>query len=144
MLMLWLKAFHIIMLVCWFAGIFYLPRLFVYYALAQEPATREHLVLMQRKLYRFMTPFAGLTLLLGASLAYLNWPAYRGALWFYLKLLLVVALLAYHHVCGRFVRQLAQGGAQGKPRSAFYYRCFNEISVFLLFALVILAVVKPF
>lgn len=138
--MLWIKALHIIVIICWFAGIFYLPRLFVYHALATEQATRDHLKIMERKLYRFTTPFALLTVLLGLWLTYLNWHAYRYAAWFYWKMSLVIMLLGYHHVCGRFVKQLATD----QMRSPRYYRWFNELPVLLLLAIVILAVVKPF
>ena len=146
-ILLWLKALHIIMIICWFSGIFYLPRLFVYYALANTPETRQHLSLMQRKLYRFMMPFPIFTILLGVSLAYFNWSIYRYQIWFYLKLLFVLALLIYQHICGYFVRKMAKSkeiNHSHSIRSSFYYRCFNEIPVFFLCAIVILTIVKPF
>lgn len=139
--MLWIKAFHIIFVVCWFAGIFYLPRLFVYHAMAQDNATRQHLKIMERKLYRFMTPFAVLSVLFGVWLATYNWHFYWQAKWFILKLVLVLVLIAYHLGCGHFVKQLA---ADKCDHSHVFFRWFNELPVIVLFAVVILVVVKPF
>lgn len=138
--MLWLKAFHIIAVVCWFAGIFYLPRLFVYHALATDQATRDHLKTMERKLYRFVTPFAVLTIALGLAMVLLN-PAYAHAGWLQAKVLLVLPLAVYHWHCGRLVRRFA---VDRIDHGHVYYRWFNELPVLLLFAIVILAVVKPF
>ncbi|WP_101759172.1 protoporphyrinogen oxidase HemJ [Oceanicoccus sp. KOV_DT_Chl] len=139
--MLWIKAFHIIAIVCWFAGIFYLPRLFVYHAMAEDQATREHLKIMERKLYRFMSPFAVFTLVFGGWLASYNWAYYWQSKWFIAKSVLVVILIIYHGVCGHFVQQLQQDRCQ---RSHVFYRWFNEVPVLVLFAVVILVVVKPF
>lgn len=139
--MLWLKAFHIIFVVCWFAGIFYLPRLFVYHALATEQATREHLKIMERKLYRFTTPFMILTLVFGALLIVQNPGYYLSAGWLHAKLTLVAALIAYHFYCGALVKRFARDDIR---HSHVYYRWFNEGPAILLFAIVILAVVKPF
>lgn len=139
--MLWVKAFHIIAVICWFAGIFYLPRLFVYHALAEDQATREHLKIMERKLYRFMSPFGVLTLVFGLWLASYNWAFYWQSNWFILKLVLVAALVGYHFWCGHFVRQLAQDSCH---RSHRFFRWFNELPVLVLFAVVILVTVKPF
>jgi putative membrane protein len=139
--MLWLKALHLIAVVCWFAGIFYLPRLFVYHALATNQATRDHLKIMERKLYRFMTPFAALTIAFGLALILLN-PGYYGkAGWLHAKLALVLALAVYHWYCGRLVRVFA---ADCNRRSHVFYRWFNELPVLVLIGAVILAVVKPF
>ena len=138
--MQWLKAFHIIAVICWFAGIFYLPRLFVYHALATEQATREHLKIMQRKLYRFVTPFMLLTLLFGAAMIVQNPTYYLHARWLHVKLALVLLLFAYHGYCGVLIKRLARD----ELRSHRFYRWFNELPVLLLFATVILAVVKPF
>jgi protoporphyrinogen IX oxidase len=137
--MLWLKAFHLIAVICWFAGIFYLPRLFVYHALATEQTTRDHLKIMERKLYRFITPFMLLTLVFGVAMIVQN-TAYLHAGWIHAKLLLVLLLLAYHAYCGVLLKQLARD----QMRSHVFYRWFNELPVLLLFAIVILAVVKPF
>lgn len=139
--MLWIKSFHIITIVCWFAGVFYLPRLFVYHAMAQEQATRNHLQIMQRKLYRFMSLFALLSIVFGLWLASYNWSYYWQSSWFIIKLILVAALVVYHLICGHYVKQLQQGPGN---RSHVYYRWFNELPVLALFAVVILVVVKPF
>ena len=138
--MLWVKAFHIIFVICWFAGIFYLPRLFVYHALAKDQATRDHLKIMERKLYVFMTPFALLSIVLGAWLALDNWQWYQHAEWFYAKLALVLLVVIYHLACGQFVKQLAKDNM----RSHVFYRWFNEVPILAMFPIVILVVVKPF
>ncbi len=136
--MLWVKAFHIIFVVSWFAGLFYLPRIFVNHAMATEPAEIARLKLMERKLYRFITPIAGLALGFGVWL----WLGYgfNGA-WLYAKLLLVILLIGYHHYCGRLVKQFA---ADKNTHGHVFYRWFNEIPVLMLIAIVILVVVKPF
>lgn len=139
--MLWIKAFHIIAIVCWFAGIFYLPRLFVYHAMATDPATRNHLKTMEHKLYRFITPFAVLTVLLGFWLASYNWDYYWQSGWFHWKLALVSCLIVYHIACGHYVKKFQQDNSH---HSHVYFRWFNELPVVVLFAVVILVVVKPF
>lgn len=139
--MLWVKAFHIIAIVCWFAGIFYLPRLFVYHAMAEDSATREHLKIMEHKLYRFMSMFAVFTVVLGSWLLSYRWDYYWQSGWFQLKLTLVVILIIYHLVCGHYVKQLR---LDNNHHGHVFFRWFNELPVFILFAVVILAVVKPF
>ena len=140
--MLWVKAFHIIFVVCWFAGIFYLPRIFVYQAMAKDnAATQQHLQTMAEKLYRFTTPFAILTIIFGGWLLSYNWSYYQTALWLHIKLALIALLLVYHGICGKMVKAHRQ---QGTTRSHVFYRWFNEAPVLVLFAVVILAVVKPF
>lgn len=139
--MLWLKAFHIIAVICWFAGIFYLPRLFVYHAMAEDQATREHFKTMERKLYRFVTPFAVLTTVFGTAMILLNPSYYLAQPWLQIKIALVVLLLIYHVYCGKLVKTFAN---DENARGHVFYRWFNEAPVFLLFAIVILAVVKPF
>lgn len=138
--MLWLKALHIISVICWFAGIFYLPRLFVYHALATDQVTRDHLKIMERKLYRFVTPFMLLTLIFGVLMILQNPEYYLHAHWLHAKLALVLVLFGYHGYCGALVKRLARD----EIRSHVFYRWFNEAPVVLLFAIVILAVVKPF
>lgn len=138
---LWLKAFHIIFMVCWFAGIFYLPRLFVHHALSEDAATRERLGIMEGKLYRFVTPFAWLTVLLGLGMMAHNIDFYKTQYWLHAKIALVVLLVVYHLQCGRLVRQFAAGEIH---RSHVYYRVFNELPVLILFAIVVLVVVRPF
>ena len=136
--MLWVKAFHIIFVTSWFAGLFYLPRIYVNLAMATEPAERERLLLMAGKLYRFMLPLMVLALVFGLWL----WLGYGiGGLWLHIKLALVVLLLAYHHYCGRLLKAFREGR---NLRSHVWYRWFNEAPVLLLMAVVILVVVKPF
>lgn len=136
---LWLKALHIIAVICWFAGIFYLPRLFVYHALATDQATRDHLKIMERKLYRFVTPFMLLTLGFGVAMILSNPEYYLHAGWLHAKLALVLVLFGYHGYCGKLLKQLARD----EIRSHVFYRWFNELPVLLLFAIVILVVLKP-
>jgi putative membrane protein len=138
--MLWLKAFHIIFMVCWFAGIFYLPRIFVYRAMSEEPAVHLQLDTMARKLYRFVSVFALLTVALGLIMVALNPAYYLSAPWFHAKFTLVIFLIAYHFTCGAMRKTLAEGRNR---RSHVFYRWFNEMPVLLLFGIVILAVVKP-
>lgn len=136
--MLWIKAFHIIFVVSWFAGLFYLPRLFVNHAMVTDAATLERLALMEHKLYRFMTPLAVLALILGTWL-WLGFGISGG--WMYAKLALVLVLIAYHLYCGKLVRAFAEGRNQ---RSHVWFRWFNELPVLVLMAVAILVVVKPF
>jgi len=141
MLYLWIKAFHIVALVCWFAGLFYLPRLFVYHAASADSTSRERFCLMERKLYRgIMLPSMLATLILGLWLLHLN-PAWLKMGWLHAKLLLVVLLIGYHHVCGAQIKRFARGENR---RSERFFRWFNEVPVLFLLAIVILVVVKPF
>lgn len=135
--MLWIKAFHIIFVVSWFAGLFYLPRIYVNLAMAKE-AEIERLLLMAGKLYRFMTPLGILALAFGTWL----WLGFGfGGGWLHAKLLLVLLLAIYHLYCGRILKTFMKGE---NSRSHAWYRWFNELPVILLAAIVILAVVKPF
>ena len=139
--MLWVKAFHIIFVVSWFAGLFYLPRIFVNHAMATEPAEIARLKLMERKLYRFITPIAWLALGFGLWL-WLGYPdqiAIGG--WLYAKLLLVLVLIAYHYYCGKLVKEFS---ADLNTHGHVFYRWFNEIPVLVLTAVVVLVTVKPF
>jgi putative membrane protein len=139
--MLWLKAFHIIFVVCWFAGLFYLPRIFVYYAASEHKETKEQLAVMARKLYRFTTPFMLITLVLGVALIAQNLDYYLQAKWLWLKLAGVAFLIVYHFQCGRYVAIINQ---HQNTHSHVFYRFFNEVPVLFLFLIVILAVLKPF
>ncbi|MDH4228124.1 MAG: protoporphyrinogen oxidase HemJ [Nitrospirota bacterium] len=141
--MLWIKALHIIFMVSWFAGLFYLPRLFVYHAAAGPSGPlHEQFCVMERKLYRFiMTPAMLLTTLFGVLLAAGGWSHIAPSGWFRVKLALVAGLIAYHLVCGRMVARFAAGA---NTRSHRFYRWFNELPTLVLFAVVILAVVRPF
>jgi len=139
--MLWIKALHIIFITSWFAGLFYLPRLFVNHAMVLDSAdqnTSEHLKRMESKLYRFMQPLALLALGFGLWL----WLGYgiAGA-WMHAKLTLVAILIGYHFYCGKLVNDFKQDKNQ---HSHIWYRWFNELPVLILIAVVILVVVKPF
>lgn len=141
---LWVKAFHIVMVTSWFAGLFYLPRIFVNLALATEGQSNEaevdRLLLMGRKLYRFMGPLMVLALLLGLWL-WLGYGVGIGSLWMALKLIIVGALIAYHFGCGHILRQFEQGKNR---RGHVWYRWFNEAPVIGLLVAVLLVVIKPF
>jgi len=129
-------------MVAWFAGLFYLPRLFVNYAITDDAAVRQHLVVMQGKLYRFITPWMALTLVFGFWLLVdYGWAAYAAMLWLHIKLALIALLIAYHLYCGKIVRDLASNKCR---HSHVWFRWFNEIPVLILVAIVILVVVKPF
>ena len=138
--MLWLKAFHVIAVVTWFAGLFYLPRLFVYHADATDLLGRERFKLMERRLLALMTIGAAASLAFGLAMLVAS-PAYLSMRWLQVKLALVLLVLVYHFVCFRFVGAFA---AERNARSGRWYRAFNEIPSVLLVAIVILAVVKPF
>lgn len=136
--MLWIKAFHIIFMVSWFAGLFYLPRLFVNHAMTQDAAVAAQLAVMERKLYRFITPLGVLTLVTGLWL-WLGFGITGG--WLMAKLVLVSMLIVYHLYCGRLLDAFKRGS---NTHSHVWYRWFNELPVLILFAVVILVVVKPF
>ncbi len=140
--MLWIKSLHLLFVIAWFAGLFYLPRIFVNLALEENDVARARLLLMARKLYRFMTLLAIPALAFGLWL----WGIYAklgmiGGGWLHAKLALVVLLVGYHHACGRLLRKFEQGR---NTRSHVWYRWFNEVPVLILLATVILVVVKPF
>ena len=137
--MLWLKAFHIVFVVTWFAGIFYLPRLFMYHAAATDAPSIERFQSMEKRLFGIMTIGATLTLLFGISLLIVT-PGFLQAGWLHVKLTLVLALIGYHAWCYRLMRDLRAG----RKRSSTWYRVFNEVPTLLLIAIVILVVVKPF
>lgn len=139
---LYIKALHIIAMVCWFAGIFYLPRLFVYHAMSSDSVSQERFAVMERKLYRgIMTPAMVATWLFGLSMVVMNWQIYKSQGWLHLKLVLVAILTLYHLACGHFRKELIKNPTY---KSHVYWRWFNEIPVFILIAVVVLAVVKPF
>ncbi len=140
--MLWVKAFHLIAMVCWFAAIFYLPRLFVYHAMSEDEISCERFKVMERKLYRgIMTPSMIATMVFGFWLLSYNWAGYLSLGWMHAKLLLLVMLVAYHFYCGYLLRIFRE---DSNTRSHVFYRWFNEVPVFLLIGIIILAVVKPF
>jgi protoporphyrinogen IX oxidase len=140
--MLLIKAFHIIALVAWFAGLFYLPRLFVYHADTTDTISIERFRIMERRLYYGITwPAAILTTALGLWLISYNFSYYLKAGWMHAKLSLVISLWVYHLLCGYYVHRFAKNVAVKK---ALFFRVFNEIPTVLLVGIVVLVVVKPF
>lgn len=142
--MLWIKALHIVFVASWFAGLFYLPRIFVNLAMVptESVAERERLLLMSRKLYRFMTILAVPALALGLVLwLHFGIGLGPGQGWMHAKLTIVLLLLGYHHACARILRKFEQGQMQ---RSHVWFRWFNEVPVLMMLAAVCLVVVKPF
>lgn len=144
MAMLWIKALHILFIASWFAGLFYLPRIYVNLAMVpvESVAERARLLLMARKLYRFMTILAIPALALGLILwLYYGIGRGPGQGWMHAKLLVVVGLLGYHHACARILRKFESGTMH---RSHIWFRWFNEAPVLMMLVAVILVVVKPF
>ena len=140
--MLWVKAFHIIAVICWFAGLFYLPRLFVYHAQSTDTTSRERFVIMERKLYRgIMMPSMLATVILGLWLVSYDAQGYLQQGWLHAKLTLVAALLIYHFYCGHLLREFREGRNR---HGHVFYRWMNELPVLALIGIVILVVVKPF
>jgi putative membrane protein len=139
---LWIKAIHLIAVICWFAGIFYLPRLFVYHAMAEDQVSKDRFKIMERKLYRgIMNPSMIVTVVLGLWMFIANIEAYKGGGWMHAKLTLVFLLIGYHHVCLAYMKKFAN---DANTKSDKFYRIFNEIPVFMLVAIVILVIVRPF
>ena len=139
--MLWLKAFHIIAVICWFAGIFYLPRLFVYHAMSEDQVSKDRFEIMERKLFwGIMTPSAVAAVLLCSWLLIANHGYFMAWWWMHAKLGLVLLVIAHHVYCWWFMKALRK---DSKTRSPLFFRIFNELPVFLLVAIVILIVVKP-
>lgn len=137
---LWIKALHIIAMVCWFAGLFYLPRLFVYHASCEDTPGRERFCIMERKLYRgIMHPSLIATLVLGLVMLWMN-PALLKMPWMHIKLTLVTLLIGYHFSLGIFLRRFARDIDR---KSHVFYRWYNEVPVLFLLAVVILAILKP-
>jgi putative membrane protein len=138
----WIEALHIISVVCWFAALFYLPRLFVYHAMAEDRISIERFKIMERKLSRgIATPAMLAALTFGIWLASLAPDYYLHQGWFLAKVTLVTLLVVYHHVCLYLLRQFRN---DRNTRSHVFYRWFNEIPVLFLIAIVILVVVRPF
>jgi len=138
---LWFKAFHVIFMVAWFAGIFYLPRLFVNHAETSSVEVCEQLKGMEKRLLYFITPFAIFTVLLGLALIYsYGYAWFVAAKWLHIKLTLVIVLLMYHGYCFKLVKTFQQ---DNNTRSGKFYRVFNEIPVLALFAVILLAYIKP-
>ncbi|MBT1061990.1 protoporphyrinogen oxidase HemJ [Bowmanella sp. Y26] len=141
MMILWFKALHVFFMVAWMAGIFYLPRLFVYHAQTDNQAVKDQFKVMERRLWWFVTPFAVLTLVFGLALIFTygrDW--FRASMWLHYKLVGVIAIYAYHFYLYRLLKQFAKDENRHSPR---FYRFLNEAPVLILLAIVCLAVVKP-
>ena len=138
--MLWAKSFHIIAVICWFAMLFYLPRLFVYHAMTEDPKGRERFRVMERKLYRGIgTPSMIVSIVLGMFTAVYGWQYYLNSTWFWIKMFLVATLVIYHFMCGHYIKQFAR---DLPTPSHVYFRFFNEYPVAILIAAVLLVVLK--
>jgi len=136
---LWIKAFHVIFVVTWFAGLFYLPRLFVYHASADDEPSRERFGIMEKRLFAIMTIGASLATVLGLTLWVLN-PILFETGWFRIKLVLLAGLIAYHVHCWKLIGDFRAGK---NTRTHKWYRWYNEVPTLFLIAIVVLAIVKP-
>ena len=140
--MLWIKAFHVIFMVTWFSGIFYLPRLYVYHAMASDKISIDRFKIMERKLYfGIATPGAIFTILLGLWMVALNPATYMSMIWFHLKLGVVLLLILYHIYLGKLWADFKN---DRNKHGHVFYRILNEVPVLFLIAIVILVIVKPF
>ena len=140
--MIWVKAFHVIFMVAWFAGLFYLPRLYVYHADSTDDVSHKRFLIMERKLFAIMTIGAVLTAVFGIWLLLdYAWAVYSDTGWLISKLVLVGGLIVFHMYCYRLMQEFREGTA---THSHVFYRWINEIPALLLIAIVLLAVVKPF
>ncbi len=138
----WFKSLHLIFMVTWFAGLFYLPRLFVYHSMSTDPISIDRFKIMERKLfYGIMTPGAILTLIFGVGIVLVNgWDNYKDAPWMHIKLAAVLLLIGYHIYCGILLTGFKH---DNNRHGHVWYRWFNEIPVLLLFVIVIMAVLRP-
>ena len=138
---LWIKALHVIFMVTWFAGLFYLPRLYVYHAMNEDEQTSSTFKVMERKLFIIMTIGAVLTAFFGLWIIFMNWSAYMETGWIHAKLLLVAGLIVYHVWCWKIMHTFREDANQ---RSHVWYRWFNEVPTLGLIIIILLAVLKPF
>ena len=141
MMYLWLKALHIVFMVTWFAGLFYLPRLYVYHAMPENAASYKLFMVMERRLFMMMSIGGVLTALFGLAMLMISYEWLAGTLWFYIKALCVGGLLFYHYCCYRIMLVFRQGENSRTPQ---WYRLFNEVPSVLLILIVVLAVTKAF
>ena len=141
--MLWVKALHLIFMVTWFAGLFYLPRLFVYHAMSEDQPSLDRFKIMERKLFfGIMTPGAILTIVFGFWTLLINgWDAYAETLWLHVKLVLILVLVVYHIYCGKLLMDFKH---ERNRHGHVFYRWLNEFPVLILVTIIILAVVRPF
>lgn len=140
-LLLLYKSLHVFFMVAWFAGIFYLPRLFVYHAISQDKNSQAMLKIMERRLLLFVTPFAALTLVFGILMIVeygREW--FKHSMWLHYKLVLVTILYVYHGYCFKLLNDFKH---DRNTRSDRFYRIFNELPVLLLLAIIMLAIMKP-
>lgn len=138
----WITAFHIIAVICWFAALFYLPRLFVYHAMSDDNISIERFKIMERKLYRgIATPSMIATILLGAALFSIYPSYFLSSGWFQVKIALVILLIIYHYACLYLLKQFRDNQ---NTRSHVFYRWFNEVPVFMLIGIIVMVVVRPF
>ena len=138
---LWLKAFHIISVITWFAGIFYLPRLFVYHAACEDEISNERFKIMEQKLYRLiMTPSMVITLGLGFAMLAIGWQGLSVQVWIWVKIALVNLLIAYHFHCGHIIRTFVENR---QHRSERFFRVYNELPVLVLIPVILLVVTQP-
>ena len=139
---LWLKAFHIISVITWFAGIFYLPRLFVYHAACEDEISLERFKVMEHKLYRLiMMPSMVITLALGLTMLAIGWQGLSVQAWVWVKIVLVGLIIAYHFHCGYIIKTFAEDRQQ---RSERFFRIYNELPVLVLIPVILLVVLQPF
>lgn len=137
---LWVKAFHIISVICWFAMLFYLPRLFVYHAMAEDQISKDRFKLMERRLLRAIgNPSMIAAIFFGTWAVWLNWEYYQSQTWFWIKMGLVSLLIVYHHMCISYFKKFSRDEI---PANHIFFRWFNEFPVVLLIGIVILVVVK--
>lgn len=138
----WVEAFHVISVICWFAALFYLPRLFVYHAMTEDAISNERFKIMERKLYRgIATPSMIASIVFGIWLVADSPSYYFRSGWFQAKVTLVLLLIIYHHICLFYLKKFK---SDCNTRSHVFYRWFNEVPVFMLIGIVILVIVKPF
>ncbi len=135
-----IKALHIIFFTSWFAGLFYLPRIYVNLAMVEDKSSYNQLLTMATKLYRFVTPFMWITAILGGLMLYINSALLKTG-WMHAKLSLILFLIVYHFICGNYLKKFTLNQS---THGHVFYRFFNEFPVLILFAVVILAVTKPF
>ncbi|MGB1311440.1 MAG: CopD family protein [Leucothrix sp.] len=138
---LWLKAFHVIFMVTWFAGLFYLPRLFIYHAMEENTHSFELFNVMERRLFGIMTIGASLTVLFGLALVGMNWDYLLSSVWFGVKFIFIIALFVYHIWCYKIMIQFREGRNQ---RSHVWYRWFNEAPAIALIVIIVMVIVRPF
>ena len=138
---LWMKAFHVIFMVTWFAGLFYLPRLFIYHAMDENKASFELFGVMEKRLFGIMTLGALLTVIFGIALVAINWSYLITSTWFAVKVLFIFALFGYHFWCFKIMIQFREGLNQ---KSHVWYRWFNEAPALALIVIVVMVVVRPF